>query len=298
MKSRYLVDFGVRTLVAALLAAGSVSLKAQNPVSGAARTEMVRNLRPSGQPVIPIFEGWYPKVDGTFDLCFGYFNLNTEQVVDIPLGPSNYIEPARFNGRQPTHFDVVPDRDLRHFCVFAVNVPADFGTTNRVVWTLGIDGKSYSVPGHLRAVTYRIQEPDMPSRGSVAPLLRFLEPAGQEGRGRSGVMAGPVTTKLESSLPVRVEVIEPITSTPHSKFEIVTALWAKHQGPGEVTFRRMDDQEGSGTSAPKGTGLRTTATFSEPGDYLLRVQAFSGRRPQWQSQCCWTNGYVKVTVTP
>ena len=38
----------------------------------------VQLLRPSGGPVVPIFEGWYPNPDGTYELSFGYFNVNTE----------------------------------------------------------------------------------------------------------------------------------------------------------------------------------------------------------------------------
>ena len=45
-------------------------------------------LRPRGQPVIPLYEGYYPNPDGTYEICFGYFNLNTEEDVDIPLGPN------------------------------------------------------------------------------------------------------------------------------------------------------------------------------------------------------------------
>ena len=38
-------------------------------------------VRPSGQPVIPMFEGWYANEDGTYDLCFGFFNLNREEAL-------------------------------------------------------------------------------------------------------------------------------------------------------------------------------------------------------------------------
>jgi hypothetical protein len=37
----------------------------------------------------------------------------------------------------------------------------------------------------------------------------------------------------------------------------------------------------------------TTVTFSEPGEYMLHLLAIDSRTP---SRCCWTNGYVKVTV--
>ena len=277
-----------------LLLGGSVPLGAQDAIKGAARTEMLRNLRPSGQPVVPIFEGWYSKPDGTYDLCFGYHNLNTNEALDIPLGPDNYIEPSRFDGVQPTHFDRVPTGGkLRYFCVFTVNVPDDFGNQD-VVWTLKIDGQDYSVPGHITHIEYVIMDPDHPSLNSVAPLVRFLEPEGPEGRGRSGVRAGPMRAEVANPLSLKIEVVEPETTNPHSGFEMVTALWAKHQGPGEVVFQHMD----AASSMPRGTGLTTTATFSEPGNYVLRVQAYEGRRAGWQNHCCWTNAFVEVVVTP
>lgn len=44
--------------------------------------------------------------------------------------------------------------------------------------------------------------------------------------------------------------------------------------------------------------MTTIATFSEPGDYVVRVRATdSGIEAAGHSQCCWTNGFVKVTVT-
>ena len=276
-----------------LLLAGSVSLEAQNRITGAAGTEHLRNLRPSGQPAVPIFEGWYSKPDGSHDLCFGYHNLNTDEALDIPLGPDNYIEPARFDGVQPTHFDRAPTGgNLRYYCVFTVNVPEDFGNQD-VVWTLKIDGQDYSVPGHITHFEYMIVDPDHRSLNSVAPLVRFLEPDGPEGRGRGGFWAGPMRAEVGDPLSLRIEVAEPETTSPFSPFEMVTALWARHQGPGEVVFQHMDDA----ASMPQATGLAMTATFSEPGNYVLRVQAYEGRRA-WQTHCCWTNAYVEVTVTP
>ena len=44
-----------------------------------------------------------------------------------------------------------------------------------------------------------------------------------------------------------------------------------------------------------GEGLaETTAMFQQPGDYVLIVQVLGGA---FDNQCCWTNGYVEVTVT-
>ena len=45
--------------------------------------------------------------------------------------------------------------------------------------------------------------------------------------------------------------------------------------------------------------VTTTVTFDQPGDYLIRVRADNFGRIDSTAgdQCCWTNGYVKVTVT-
>jgi hypothetical protein len=42
------------------------------------------------------------------------------------------------------------------------------------------------------------------------------------------------------------------------------------------------------------------ATFSAPGEYVVRVRAndASGVAGAGHAQCCWTNGFIKVTVTP
>ena len=41
-------------------------------------------------------------------------------------------------------------------------------------------------------------------------------------------------------------------------------------------------------------------TFSAPGEYLMLAQVdnFAAADSGTQDQCCWTNGYVKVNVTP
>ena len=55
-------------------------------------------------------------------------------------------------------------------------------------------------------------------------------------------------------------------------------------------------------SEPNGTGT-TTASFAAPGEYVLRVQAINDPGPSnptrgFEFHCCWTNGYVTVTVRP
>ena len=301
MTLRRLIGAGV--LIAGLVTATSgTPLSAQHPVE---RMEwMMNTLRPSGQPVVPIFDGWYQKPDGTYDLCFGYFSLNTEEVLDIPLGPDNFIEPARFDGNQPTHFMPVPappNLYRRYFCVFTVNVPSDFGRRERVVWQLRVRGETYAVPGHLAAPNYALEEIHAESRGSVAPVIRF-EPDGPEGRGRSGVRAEPLRVAVGDPKPLSLSVISP-EGTPATRGSSPSGeprrlwwvAWAKHQGPGDVTFSQQEIDVYPGEET-----VTTTAMFSEPGNYVLRVQAIDnpGENGSYQFHCCWTNGYVDITVTP
>jgi hypothetical protein len=42
--------------------------------------------------------------------------------------------------------------------------------------------------------------------------------------------------------------------------------------------------------------VRTTASFSEPGQNELLVQSIDGTQ-NFEFHCCWTNGYIPVTVT-
>jgi len=89
-----------------------------------------------GDRVAPIYEGFLQNADGTHDLVFGYFNLNTDEVVDLPIGPNNQIEPGGPDQGQPTRF--FPRRSR---FVFRVRVPSDFGN-KEVVWTLTRNGKT------------------------------------------------------------------------------------------------------------------------------------------------------------
>ena len=279
-----------------LLAAGGKPLEAQHPVE---RTEWTLSpLRTHDQPVLPIFEGWYQNADGTYNLCFGYYNLNTAQVLDVPLGPDNFIEPSRYDGGQPTHFAMsqLPNV-MRSWCVFTVNVPEDIGT-ERVVWTLQANGHEFSIPGHIGSPHYIVDEPEAVARDRYAPVLRF-EPDGPQGRGRNGITAGPLSVAVGRPLTLEISVTG-VDGSP----EQAGVLWVKHQGPGKVTFSERlinveVEEEGAEVEEDDHDGrVTTTATFDEPGTYLLLVQAVDNVHRDFEFHCCWTNGFLQVVVTP
>ena len=71
--------------------------------------------------------------------------------------------------------------------------------------------------------------------------------------------------------------------------------WSKFRGPGDVAFDEARPKVNDGGKAT------TTATFSEPGEYVLRVLAWDDSGPQGPImaggfQCCWTNGFVDINV--
>jgi hypothetical protein len=103
----------------------------------------------------------------------------------------------------------------------------------------------------------------------------------------SGIVGQPVDLTLWASDDAVVDPLRKPSDSP------VTIKWTKHRGPGEVTFSDAEPK------VEKGDGRATaTATFSVPGDYILRAQAndVSGEGGGG-FQCCWTNAHVKVTVT-
>ena len=287
MESR-LLRIGAFVTLAVLTAAPLVAQRAQ-------RLPLAPRL-PKGDQVAPFFEGWLSNTDGTFTFSFGYFNLNTEQILDIPIGPDNFIEPAEFNGNQPTHFPVQPRRDRG---VFSVTVPASYGDgRQRVVWTITSNGKTYAVPAKVGVSALQIDYGPK-AMGSVAPLVR-IPPDGPEGESIQGVRSQPRTVVVGTPLTLTVWASEISERSPDdvvNRDGVSLALtWAKHQGPvAEVVFepRRVTIEEGTGEAT-------ITATFSEAGEYLLRVRVdnFAANDSTGGDQCCWTNGYVPVTVTP
>ena len=156
-------------ILLAVQAAAGVSLNAQQ------RRLPLAPIRPGGDEVAPFFEGWYRNDDGTFTLSFGFFNLNGEQILDIPLGSDNFIEPAEFHGMQPTHFPVRPRRDRG---VFSVTVPDFYADgEQRVVWTITANGFANATPGRVGNPALQLDYGPR-AMGSVPPMSCASAPTG------------------------------------------------------------------------------------------------------------------------
>jgi hypothetical protein len=272
--------------------------------------------------VAPFLEGWFPNPDGTISYSFGYLNMN-DSTVEIPVGESNMIEPARFNGMQPTVF--LPGR---HRGMFAVTVPGEMEEDD-IWWTItNPNGEVTKVPGRTMWSAYMLDWNPRP-HGTVTPVVTFeggQRPLGFEGRGPLGVMAErTITTSVGAPTAISIEVEEVSERDPADpRFREPTSVrvvWTPYQGPvgAEVEFSRHESTPlpeeteggrggGRGGQAPgpeevmvaSGQGTaRVVATFSQPGEYLLHAQVDNWRVPDSSSgdQCCWSNAFLRINVT-
>jgi hypothetical protein len=278
----------LRIVTLGLAVAGSPgAADAQLPLAPLAKT---------GQTVTPVFEGWYRNPDGSFSISFGYYNRNTAESIEIPVGPDNFIAPGDSNQGQPSRFE-----SRRHWGVFAVRVPANFGTISKLTWTLRVRGQTFAIPASL----HRDWEIDAlageAGSGNTPPVLRLPGSPGSSGgpsaQGPGGAIAGPLTVAVGQPLTLTIWASDDgkgatsVASGGRGTVQVALA-WFKHEGPGTVAFAdaapKPDAVDGKAT---------TTATFNQPGAYVLRVRANdSSVSGAGHAQCCWTNGFVRVTA--
>ncbi len=251
----------------------------------------------SGLTVTPAFEGWYENGDGTYSLSFGYYNRNSDEIIEIPIGPDNMLGTAGLPQNQPTRFE-----EGRHWGTFVVRVPGDFGD-EAVTWTLRVKGQTFMVPGHLRP-EWAIDALGGGASGNEPPVLQF-EQDGLEviGPGGSGFVLGPLNASVGEPVEIKLYADDAGAGQSLGGFGgfggggnrvLATLTWFKHQGPGEVTFaeanHRVRDAEVAAVNS---------VTFGAPGEYVIRIRATdSGVSTSGHAQCCWTNAFVAVSVNP
>ena len=287
MRGKRTITYGLG-LGLAILAAGPLAAVQQIPLPPRST---------SGLTVTPAFEGWYENDDGTYSLSFGYFNRNSDEIIEIPVGSDNMIGPAGLPQNQPTRFE-----EGRHWGTFTVRVPGDFGD-QVVTWSLYSKGQTLMVPGHLKP-EWAIDAMGGGASGNIPPVLRF-EQDGPEviGPGGSGFVLGPLHASVGEPVEISLYADDAGAGTSIGGFgafggganrTLAKLTWFKHQGPGEVTFaeamHRVRDAEVAAVNS---------VTFGAPGEYVIRIRATdSGVATSGHAQCCWTNGFVAVSVSP
>jgi hypothetical protein len=279
-------------------ALGAGALDAQDPPHPNPPGLPLQPPAPRSGIVAPYFDGWFQNPDGSRTFSFGYLNRSTDtaSVVEIPIGPDNFIEPEQYDGMQPEHFRVVNYGGFsgpRERGTFAVTVPADF--QGDVVWTITSNGQTYSVPGRAKSVAYQLGTTPQ-AAGSLRPIVR-LAADGPVGWGPKGIVKEEVVT-AKVGVPVSLGVWGQDMGQRNPT--ALNMTWQKHQGPvgGTVVFEpRTLRLPTDGETPNQGT---TTATFSAPGDYVLRVRIdnFTVSDSSFGNMCCWSNGFIRVRVTP
>lgn len=275
-----------RAVVAAALAASVASLTAQGPQP---QPLPLNPARERGMSVTPAFEGWYQNADGTYSLLVGYFNRNKSETLDIPVGPNNKVEPGNIDQGQPTHFQTG-----RQWGVFVIKVPRDFGA-KVVTWTITANGETQSIPLTLNK-NYPIEPFEEKGMGNKPPVFTF---GGTTFTGPPVAVAATLSGAVSQPVAITLNVEDPKQTKQGSEARagrgggaVATVSFHKFRGPGSVKF-----EPGRISAKTQGETVTTNATFSLPGEYLLRVQGNDESGEGGAGfQCCWTNTYVKVTV--
>jgi hypothetical protein len=225
-------------------------------------------LQPSSganRVVAPFMEGWFENPDGTYSISFGYLNMNDE-VVEIPIGENNFIEPAQFNGMQPTYFERGHQRGL-----FTVNLPASMRDTD-VWWNIrNPNGELTRVPGRTSAGAYQLDWSPRP-HGTVAPRVSFEGQSG-EGYGPPGIMSERVINarvgqRVVLSVNAR-DVSERDRSDARFRDPIpMRVTWSRLQAPvgAEVTFERHESNPVPEGRGGRGGGAAAAADPDDPDD--------------------------------
>ena len=288
----------------------------------------------TGGSIFGAFEGWGPHKDGTNVFMLGYWNRNTDGPVDIPIGPNNRIEPGGPDFGQPTHFEIfrqhgvfgipVPKDFGTKKLTWTLTVHGQ--TTSISFWTnppywldffkhaasgneppvikFAESGPTLTGPplGIAQTLTASVGQPlalrlwasDVPSavdRGELDPASRprltgrVTDPIAIVG---GEVFGGPPSGRnVAATAPPRP--IGPVSD--------ITVTWRMHRAPALVKFEPERISLRTGKDPKKWVEAASTATFSAPGDYILRAQVndLSGDGGGGDL-CCWTTALIRVNV--
>jgi hypothetical protein len=274
-----------------------------------------------GRHVEPAYEGWRPNPDGTFSFMFGYMNENWSEEPNAAIGDNNSFSPGDADRGQPTHF--LPRRNRFNFEVI---VPSDWGD-RELVWTLNINGverKAYAtlkddylvdnmvIASETGSLGPGTSSPE--SRANIPPIatiqgdnIRFT---------RVGEAVILSTQVIDDGLPVtrrdqtitedalRRRMMRPPSKLTVQKINGLFLAWNVYRGEGKVTFdppmpKPWEDTRTAANSPwgalwlppeiPEDGIYEVTATFDEPGTYILWTRADDGG--------LYHDDYITVNVT-
>ena len=227
-----------------------------------------------GQDVSPTFDGWQMNPDGTYTLYFGYFNRNSEEEVDIPIGPDNRFDLEKIDQGQPTHFYPSP-----RWWVFGVVVPRDWPKDKRVVWTLTNRGYTNQAKGWLQP-EWEVDQGIISKNSPRDSMLMTISAGDVDFENMPPKVTGSPaqTIKLGDPLTLTATATDDGRPKPLSgqggRPQGVRIRWIVYRGTGKVRFDPdIMDQRVYGKPAT----LETKVSFGAPGAYRLRAIASDGQ---------------------
>jgi hypothetical protein len=316
MRGRFI---GCISLLAVSAAGGTLAGAGQQGIGQSpSPLPLTPTIREKGSSVTPAYEGWYYAKDGSVNALVGYFNRNTKQELDIPVGPNNRVDPGGPDQGQPTHFS-----PGRQWGVFSIKLPKDIGN-KKLTWTIVANGFTNAITLHTQP-DYVVEPYGDAANKNTPPKLKFRAdgplfdgaPIGiaenytatvgapltltvwatdegpkinvPEGRGRGRGAAGRGAAAGAPGAPAGVAGAPPEFTPPPP----IAVTWTMFRGPGAVKFENPKPK----VAIDEGGKTTTTATFSAAGEYILRVQGNDSTGEGGGGfQCCWTNAHVAVSV--
>src|SRR5947207_14816545 len=204
MQARQHATFGLLVMCAAGGAIVRAGQQPPAPQQGIGQTPsslpLTGSVRERGTSVTPAFEGWYFDKDGSMRLLVGYFNRNTKQEFDIPVGPNNRIEPGGPDMAQPTHFATG-----RQWGVFTIKLPKDFGD-KKLTWTIVSNGFTNAITLHTKP-DYVVEPFEDAANKNTPPVIKFTVD-GQAFTGPPTTIAEQFTATAGAPLPLAVWVTD------------------------------------------------------------------------------------------
>ncbi len=224
-----------------------------------------------GQDVSPTFEGWEANPDGSFTLYFGYYNRNSDEEIDVPIGPLNHFDGEADQG-QPTHFYTG-----RRWFVFKKVVPRTWTQNDRLTWTLTSKGRTNVSKGWLQP-EWEIDQALITKNSPADPFLRITnstpnpnnKPPEITARSAASVALGAKATltarATDDGLP------KPGAPARGGRPQGLQIRWITYRGPAKALI----EPETSPAVYGQPLDFEATAAFPEPGSYRLRAIATDG----------------------
>ena len=324
--------FAVRLLAIVAIALGAVATPRLAQVSRPPLS--LEPLGLTGEAIFPAFEGWGPDRNGDTLLLLGYYNRNKNQTIDVPVGPDNRIEPDGPDYGQPTHF--YPGRQHGVFAIrvpkdfgnrrLTWTLTANGQTSVVSFWT----NPAYWVNFYKHPANSN--EPPIIRLTRDGPMMTGPPPA--IAQTLTAVVGKPVPLtvwasdvpmverEVEAELTARARATSPAARAPDAVAVVgdqvigiggarpaagagaapaprpdITVNWREHRGPARVTFAQERLPLVTKGDPKAVAEASTTATFTVPGEYIIRAQVndTSGDGGGGE-QCCWTTALVRIVV--